>query len=91
MMYWQEWLEEHGFSSEEARKITVETFLGGALLASQQEETSIEDLQRQVVSKKGVTHAGLESMRELEVERALRYSFEKAVLRDRSLGLNNGD
>ena len=88
MLYWEDWLKGHGFSISEARRITVETFLGGALLASKQESISIEELQRQVVSKKGVTHAGLESMRELELERILRLSFEKAVLRDRSLGEN---
>ena len=88
MQYWQEWLESYDFSREEARDMTVQTFLGAALLADKDENTSIEELQKRVVSKKGVTHAGLESMRELEVERALRYSFEKAVLRDRELGKN---
>jgi len=39
-----------------------------------------------VTSKGGVTAAGLSSMQELDVERLLRYSFEKAVLRDRELG-----
>jgi pyrroline-5-carboxylate reductase len=38
-----------------------------------------------VASKKGITQAGLESMRELEIERALRYSFEKAALRNQEL------
>jgi pyrroline-5-carboxylate reductase len=85
MEYWQEWLEEHGFDSEVARQMTVETFLGAALLASGSSGLSIAELQDKVVSRKGVTHAGLESMRELEIERALRYSFEKAVLRDREL------
>ena len=86
MQYWQEWIEEHGFAPEVARKMTVQTFLGGALLAQQSSDVAIADLQKKVVSKKGVTHAGLESMREREVDQALRYSFEKAVLRDRELG-----
>ena len=86
MVYWQEWLEEHGFEPEVARQLTVDTFNGAAALAKDKSSTEISELQRQVVSKKGVTAAGLESMRELEVERALRYSFEKAVLRDRDLG-----
>ncbi len=85
MQYWQEWIEERGFEPQEARKMTVETFLGAALLASQSENTPIADLQAKVTSKKGVTEAGLESMRELEIERALRYSFEKAALRDQEL------
>ncbi|MEZ4872865.1 MAG: pyrroline-5-carboxylate reductase [Bdellovibrionales bacterium] len=86
MIYWQEWLEEHGFSAVDARKMVVQTFLGASELAKSQEQTTIEELQRKVVSKKGVTHAGLNSMRELEMERALRVSFEKAVLRDKELG-----
>jgi pyrroline-5-carboxylate reductase len=46
---------------------------------------SLDELQAKVTSKKGITAAGLESMRELEIERLLRYSFEKAALRDREL------
>jgi pyrroline-5-carboxylate reductase len=85
MQYWQEWLEEHGFDILTAERIVIETFLGTAELAAQS-KSSIMDLQERVVSKKGVTAAGLESMRELEIERALRISFEKASLRDRELG-----
>lgn len=85
MQYWQEWLVEHNFSEEESRRLTVQTFLGASLLAEQEEHKSFEDLQNKVTSKKGVTASGLESMRELEIERAMRYSFEKAVLRDRDL------
>lgn len=85
MMYWQEWLEEHGYDSEIAREMTVQTFLGASMLADRSARTSLDELQERVVSKKGVTAAGLQSMRELEIERALRYSFEKAVLRDQEL------
>lgn len=85
MMYWQEWLEEHGYDSEIAREMTVQTFLGASMLADRSARTSFDELQERVVSKKGVTAAGLQSMRELEIERALRYSFEKAVLRDQEL------
>lgn len=85
MMYWQEWIEEHGIDSNTARRMVVETFLGAALMAERSPEVGLEDLQDRVVSKKGVTAAGLQSMRELEVERALRYSFEKAVIRDQEL------
>ena len=86
MQYWKEWLEEHDFSAEEAQRMTVQTFLGASQLAAAQKTLSLQDLQAQVTSKKGVTEAGLKSLRELEVERALRYSFEKAVLKDRELG-----
>ncbi len=85
MMYWQDWIEERGFEPEVARKMVVETFLGAALLADQSKGAPLEELQSKVTSKKGVTAAGLQSMRELEIERALRYSFEKAALRNQEL------
>ncbi|RME17032.1 MAG: pyrroline-5-carboxylate reductase [Bdellovibrio sp.] len=86
MMYWQEWLEEHGFSPEKAKELTIQTFLGASLLAQKSTLPTLTDLQNKVVSSKGVTAAGLASMRELEIERLLRYSFEKAALRDKELG-----
>ncbi len=86
MEYWQDWLLDHDFSPAEARQMTVETFLGAALLAVDKSRTSLEELQNKVVSKKGVTAAGLDSIRECEIERLLRISFEKAVMRDRELG-----
>lgn len=85
MQYWQEWLEEHGFEPDIARRMVVQTFVGAATLAEMSPELSLTELQDRVVSKKGVTAAGLQSMRELEVERALRYSFEKAVIRDQEI------
>lgn len=84
MMYWQDWIEEHGFSAEEAKVMTIETFVGASLLAAQAQE-NVEDLQARVTSKKGVTAAGLQSMRELEIERALRISFEKAAMRNKEM------
>lgn len=84
MQYWQEWIEEHGIEPAVARKLVVETFMGAALVAEKNPIPFLE-LQEKVVSKKGVTAAGLQSMRELEVERALRYSFEKAALRDQEI------
>lgn len=85
MMYWQDWIEEHGFSEEMSKKMTIETFLGASLLAAQSAGVEIEELQQRVTSKKGVTAAGLNSMRELEIERALRLSFEKAALRSQEI------
>lgn len=89
MIYWQEWLEEHGFNRLEARKLTMQTFLGAAMLAKDAGDEPLEELQRRVVSKKGVTDAGLNEIRATEIERLLRLSFEKAVLRDRDLGKLN--
>jgi len=85
MSYFQEWIEERGFDPLDARRMIIETFAGASLLAAQQKDLTLEDLQQKVTSKKGVTAAGLESMRELEVERLLRYSFEKAALRNQEL------
>lgn len=88
MMYWQDWIEERGFSEENSKKMTIETFLGASMLAAQSVGIDIEELQARVTSKKGVTAAGLNSMRELEMERALRISFEKAALRSKELSLD---
>ncbi len=88
MIYWQDWLIEHGFEPDAARTMTVETFGGAADLANYLKKSSIEELQNHVASKKGVTAAGLESMRELEIERALRISFEKAALKNAELSKN---
>lgn len=85
MMYWQDWIEEHGFDRDVAKLMTIETFIGAAELAFKSQDLSLEDLQSRVTSKKGVTAAGLESMRELEIERALRVSFEKADLRNKEM------
>lgn len=86
MIYWKEWFEERGISPDIAKKITVQVFSGASKLAEQASTTSLEELQRKVTSLKGVTAAGLDSMREFEIERALRYSFEKAAIRDKELG-----
>ena len=85
MMYWQDWIEERGFPPEISKKMTIETFLGASLLAAQSAGIEIEELQSRVTSKKGVTAAGLNSMRELEIERALRISFEKAAMRSNEI------
>lgn len=85
MMYFQDWIEERGFEPDIAKKMVIDTFLGAAMMAKQSGETGLEELQNKVTSKKGVTSAGLQSMRELEIERTLRYSFEKAALRNQEL------
>ncbi len=84
MMIWQEWLVEHGFDETQARRLTVETFLGASMLANNN-QIDIEELQNKVTSKRGVTAAGLQSMREYEVDRVLRIAFEKAALRAKEM------
>ena len=87
MLYWQEWLEEYGFDAEQSQSMVIQSFLGASQWVKQS-NMPLTDLQAKVVSKKGITAAGLNSMRELEVERLLRYSFEKAILRDKELAAN---
>ncbi|OFZ10863.1 MAG: hypothetical protein A2Z20_03820 [Bdellovibrionales bacterium RBG_16_40_8] len=86
MMYWQEWLGERGISANIAKQVTTKVFAGAAAMAEAAPQVSFEELLRKVTSLKGVTAAGLESIRELEIERALRISFEKAAMRDKELG-----
>lgn len=91
MQYWQDWLEDHGFEADVARQMTLSTFLGTALLADENKNLRLEDLQKKVVSKKGVTLAGLQSFRENDLERILRLGFERAVSRDRELGRESSE
>jgi pyrroline-5-carboxylate reductase len=88
MSYWIDWIEERGFTPEEARQITIHTFLGTSILVNESYKTSIENLIADVASKKGVTASGLDSMRELELERGLRISFEKSWLRNQEIARN---
>ena len=86
MQHWQDWLEGYGYDAETAKLITAQTFLGAAKLSLDNMNLSSYELINQIASKKGVTEAGLESMRETDIERVLRISFEKAFMRDRELG-----
>ena len=86
--YWQNWLEDRGYETEIARKMSVETFLGAALLAREMDSMSLEELREQVTSKKGVTLAGLEKMRDMEMESNFAMAFEKAIQRNKQLSLD---
>ena len=85
MEYWQEWLMEEGFSYPEARDMVARTFLGASELAEKRKSKKFSDLQKEVLSRRGVTEEGLRSMRVLELERVLRLSFEKAKLHIKSI------
>ncbi len=85
MMYWQDWMIEYGFDEEVAESLTLETFYGATMLAKQSSNLTLEELQTRVASKKGVTEAGLQSMRDSEIERSLRVAFEKAGLRNQEM------
>ncbi len=84
MQIWAEWLEEKGFSTEESKIMTTETFLATSMLAKSSRE-SFAKLQNQVTSKKGVTGEGLESFRAMDLDRTLRIGFENAILRSAKL------
>ncbi|MBL7545719.1 MAG: pyrroline-5-carboxylate reductase [Bdellovibrionaceae bacterium] len=85
MIYWQDWMIEYGFEEEVAQNLTLQTFLGASLLAKGSPHLTLEELQTRVASKKGVTEAGLQSMRDSEIERSLRVAFEKAGLRNQEM------
>ena len=85
MTYWSEWLEQYGIDKSTADQMIRNTFKGAVKLAEQNDGLSLTDLQSKVVSKKGVTQAGLTSMNEMELDRIFRVSFEKAVMRDKEL------
>ncbi len=85
MTYWAEWLEQYGISKEISEKMIKDTFKGAVSLLEKNKNLELTDLQSKVVSKKGVTQAGLTSMHELELDRVFRVSFEKAVMRDKEL------
>lgn len=86
MQYWQDWLEGYGYDNEQARLITAQTFLGAAKLSLDNMNLNSYELINQIASKKGVTEAGLLSMRETDIDTVLRISFEKALIRDKELG-----
>ena len=83
--YWQEWLMGEGFSLEQAKNLSLKTFLGTSFMAEKRKNKSFSELQKEIAHKKGVSQAGLDSMRELELERVLRLSFEQAKLRLKEL------
>lgn len=86
--YFQNWLEDRGYEEEIASKMAIETFLGAAMLAKDSERFSVAELRDQVTSKKGVTLAGLEKMRELDLEGVMAMAFEKAVQRNKQLSID---
>jgi pyrroline-5-carboxylate reductase len=86
IQHWQDWIEGYGFDKETAKLIASQTFLGAAKLSLDNMNLNSYELINQIASKKGVTEAGLESMRETDIDRVLRISFEKALMRDKELG-----
>lgn len=84
MQIWSEWLEEMGFDKESSEEITKISFGGVAEMLKESSE-SFSSLQSKVTSKKGVTLAGLESMRSLNLDGVLNKSFAAALKRSKEM------
>jgi pyrroline-5-carboxylate reductase len=76
---------ELGFSSQQARTLTLQTFLGAASLASQSKEDPAT-LRARVTSKGGTTERALGSMEEAAVKAAIIQAIHAAAGRSRELG-----
>lgn len=76
---------ELGFSAEQARQLTIETFIGAARLASQSSE-SIATLRERVTSKGGTTAAALDAFAAGNTAAAIRAGVLAANARGRELG-----
>jgi pyrroline-5-carboxylate reductase len=81
----QEAAVELGFSLEEARTLSVETFLGAAKLASQSGEGAAT-LRARVTSKGGTTERALLVMEAAGVKRIIAQAAQAACERSRELG-----
>ncbi len=76
---------ELGFSAEQARQLTVETFIGAARLAQQSPEP-VATLRERVTSKGGTTAAALEAFAAGNAASAIRAGVMAADARGRELG-----
>jgi pyrroline-5-carboxylate reductase len=76
---------ELGFTVEQARKLSLETFLGSASLAARSGE-DVTVLRQRVTSKGGTTEAALLSMDRDNVAAAIGQAVKAAQLRGRELG-----
>ena len=80
MQYWNEWLENHHFPPELARKISVQTFLGASAWVRAFPKLTLSELQLQVASsKKEGTAEGLKAFNEAQLASILHYGFEKST------------
>lgn len=82
---WQSWLESAGFPAGISKAMALQTFVGSVLLANDNKSLGLADLQNQVMSKKGTTHAGLSHLRSLEFEDLINASLNKAMNRAREI------
>jgi pyrroline-5-carboxylate reductase len=76
---------ELGLSTEEARLLSLHTFLGASQLAEQSTETPAT-LRTQVTSKGGTTERALQSLESAEVKTAIIKAALAAAIRSKELG-----
>lgn len=76
---------ELGFDAEQARRLSIETFLGAAKLAAQSVE-DVASLRQRVTSKGGTTEAALKSLDADAVPAAVARAVRAANARGRELG-----
>ena len=81
MLYWLEWLSEQGFDEYLAKEFVIQSFLGTSLMAKKRKNQDFSALQKEICSQKGVSAEGLKALREMDLERILRLSFEQSLLK----------
>lgn len=79
-----------GFTEEEARALTLQTFIGAAALAAQSPESPAV-LRQRVTSKGGTTERALSTLDAAGVKASLIEAVEAACARSRELGAQLGD
>jgi pyrroline-5-carboxylate reductase len=81
MEEFQKWIRRKGLSPKDAKKLTLETFLGSALLAQERSELDLSALRKAVTSKKGTTLAGIKAMQKQKVGAGLKSGLDEAFNR----------
>ncbi|MDP2784513.1 MAG: pyrroline-5-carboxylate reductase [Sulfurimicrobium sp.] len=76
---------ELGFSSQQARTLTLETFLGAARLAAQSDEDAAT-LRARVTSKGGTTERALGTMEDAGIKASIVLAIRAAAERSREMG-----
>jgi len=76
---------ELGFSPQQARTLTLETFLGAARLAAQGDEDAAT-LRARVTSKGGTTERALNTMEDANIKASISRAIHAAAERSRELG-----
>jgi pyrroline-5-carboxylate reductase len=74
-----------GFSQEQAKALSLQTFAGASQLAIQSEYTA-EELRHQVTSKGGTTERAIQSMETAEIKRIILEAAKAAANRSKELG-----